>query len=219
MTATQDPRYLKIVEHYERCLAEHGDCAQGVGWPKAKDTDTRYRVMLDVVPPDAGDVTLLDFGCGVAHLYDYLQRRRDPRIAYVGLDLSPAMVEFARTKHPDVEFLCGDLLAGDLELPQVDYAVLNGLLTMRAPLGEDEMWDYTRALLRALFPRVRRGLAFNVQTKQVDWERDDLFHVPMDQLASFLVSDLSRHFSFRHDYGLYEYTAYVYHQPRRDDAG
>ena len=41
-----------------------------------------------------------------------------------------------------------------------------------------------------------------------------MFHVPFELLASFLARDVSRHFLIRHDYGLYEYTAYVYRDPR-----
>jgi len=55
-----------------------------------------------------------------------------------------------------------------------------------------------------------RGMAFNVMSKCVDWERDDLFHLSMDDLGLFLKNNLSSEFSFRFDYGLYEYTAYVY---------
>jgi hypothetical protein len=47
-------------------------------------------------------------------------------------------------------------------------------------------------------------------SKHVDWEREDLFHLPFDRLTSFLTNRLSRHFVIRHDYGLYEYTTYVY---------
>jgi hypothetical protein len=47
-------------------------------------------------------------------------------------------------------------------------------------------------------------------SKQVEWERDDLFHLPFDVMASFLAERLSRRFVIRHDYGLYEYTTYVY---------
>jgi hypothetical protein len=44
----------------------------------------------------------------------------------------------------------------------------------------------------------------------VDWERDVLFHLPFDAAAAFVSSALSRRFVFRSDYGLYEYTTYVY---------
>jgi hypothetical protein len=49
-----------------------------------------------------------------------------------------------------------------------------------------------------------------VMSKHVDWERDDLFHLPFDALGSFLREEVSRHFVIRHDYGLYEYTTYIY---------
>lgn len=49
-------------------------------------------------------------------------------------------------------------------------------------------------------------------SKQVDWERDDLFHVAFDSLAVFLASEVSRHFLIRHYYELYEYTVYVYRE-------
>ena len=45
---------------------------------------------------------------------------------------------------------------------------------------------------------------------QVEWKRDDLFHLPLDRLADFLSANLSRHFVIRNDYGLYEYTVYIY---------
>lgn len=53
-------------------------------------------------------------------------------------------------------------------------------------------------------------MAFNVMSKNVDWEREDLFHMPLDELSAFLTSSISRNFIIRNDYGLYEYTVYVY---------
>jgi hypothetical protein len=76
------------------------------------------------------------------------------------------------------------------------------------------MQRYMERLLKRVFPSARVGMAFNVMSKHVDWERDDLFHVPYDLLAAFLKANLSRHFAFRADYGLYEYTTYVYREPR-----
>ena len=78
------------------------------------------------------------------------------------------------------------------------------------------MWSYCQALTSTVFSRVRVGMAFNLMSKHVDWEREDLFHVPFDTLGAFLTRSLSRHFRIRSDYGLYEYTAYVYKEPRRD---
>jgi SAM-dependent methyltransferase len=207
--------YLPIVDHYERCLAEHGDTHRGVDWPRHEDVDTRYDVMLGVIrPDDDGPVRLLDVGCGAGHLYDYMQRREIRGIAYEGLDISRRFVELCRSKYPTVPFHCVDVLEPAAEVPACDYAVLNGVFTEKLSLSFAEMLAYFQAVISAVFARVNKGLAFNVMSKQVDWEREDLFHLSCDELARFLCGSLSRHFVFRHDYGLYEYTTYLYREPR-----
>ena len=78
-------------------------------------------------------------------------------------------------------------------------------------MKHDEMLNFVQQVLKLLFGRVKYGIAFNAMSKQVDWERDDLFHLPLDSIASFLCSELSRNFVIRNDYGLYEFTTFVYH--------
>ena len=72
------------------------------------------------------------------------------------------------------------------------------------------MFEYFQKVIKILFTKINIGLAFNVMSKQVDWERDDLFHLPLDCLAFFITGNLSRNFIIRNDYGLYEFTTYVY---------
>ena len=72
------------------------------------------------------------------------------------------------------------------------------------------MWDYFQRLVTLVFSSVEKGMAFNVMSKAVDWEREDLFHLSTDLLIDFLTKKLSRNFIIRNDYGLYEYTVYLY---------
>ena len=88
--------------------------------------------------------------------------------------------------------------------------VLAGLLAERCGIAYETMFDAMTGLLAKMFPYARKGMAFNLMSKHVDWEREDLFHVPYDQLSRFVVGHLSRHHVIRADYGLYEYTVYVY---------
>jgi SAM-dependent methyltransferase len=209
----KDDKYLQIVAHYEACLERFGDTHRGVDWPNLPDAERRYDVMLGVIPPEAaGPVTVLDFGCGAAHLYEHIQKRGlGGRVAYSGLDLSPKFVGLCRQKHPEVPFFCLDILENDgAELPEFDYVVMNGVFTEKCSLTEDEMMAHFEAVVTRVFEKARRGIAFNVMSKQVDWERTDLFHLSFDTLAAFLTKRISRHFVLRHDYRLFEYTAYVY---------
>jgi SAM-dependent methyltransferase len=210
-----NPDYRQIVAHYEDCLARHGDTHQGVDWPRLEDVETRYRVMLDVIRPDPPDPSILDFGCGAGHLYEFLQRNpARSAIHYTGLDLSSRFIDLCRSKHPAVEFLVADVIKDGIEgLPRSDYVIANGVFTEKRGLSFDAMLGYLEALVPRLFELARVGIAFNVMSKQVDWERDDLFHLPMDTLAEFLTRRVTRQFAIRHDYGLYEYTVYAYGEP------
>lgn len=207
--------YLEIVRHYEACLRQHGDTHLGVDWPNAKDTYLRYQVMLDVIRETKDTpVSLLDFGCGTSHLYEYMQRGTYLQVEYIGLDISPEYVKVAQAKYPHLVYHCLDILTDSELMPEVDYVVMNGVFTEKRGLSFEEMWAYLQQMLINVFPHIRRGMAFNVMSKHVDWERNELFHLPMDVLAAFLKEKLSRHWVFRQEYGLYEYTAYVYKTPQ-----
>ena len=210
----EEKKYLSIISHYEACLEQHGDSHLGVDWPKPDDVKKRHQVMLDVIKPDARaqPVTLLDFGCGAAHLNEYILRQGLENIEYAGLDLSEKFVRLSRSKFPRNRFFCLDLLDEKASLPAFDYIVLNGVFTEKRELSFDEMLSYFKQLVIRVFAYATVGIAFNVMSKHVDWERDDLFHLPFDTLAEFLKNDVTRNFVFRNDYGLYEYTTYVYRE-------
>lgn len=206
--------YCQIVEDAERRLREHGDNHQGVGWPIAKDAPTRYRVMLEVIRPEhRHGVRLLDFGCGLSHLYEYILRERLTGIHYSGLDISKSFLDISRNKHPGVTYYHMDILEDEVPLPEFDYIIMNGIFNAKFKMKQQEMFGFLKRLVTRVFAHARYGITFNVMSKQVEWERDDLFHLPMDDLARFLAKEVSRHFIIRHDYGLYEYTTYVYRNP------
>src|SRR3954469_7188522 len=193
----------RLVAHYEDCLARHGDNHRGVDWPDAGGADLRYAVMLGVIPPDAPrPVRLLDFGCGAGHLLEYIRRRSIPGIAYHGLELWERFLALCRGKFPDVPFILADVIEDDEDVPACDYVVMNGVFTEKRELSHEAMWDHVRSVLRRVWPHARRGLAFNVMSRQVDGEREALSPPPADTLMAFLKAELSRHVAIRHDYGL-----------------
>lgn len=209
-----DKPYRHLVDHYEACLDKHGDTHLGVDWPNAADAARRYEVMLGVVR-DGGlsGATLLDLGCGASHLYEHLAAKGAQNIVYTGFDLSERFVSLSRAKYPHLTYYCGDILDGGLDLPKFDYVVMNGLFTEKGHLSHDSMVLFWQDMLKAAWNRTSVGLAFNVMSTHVDWQRDDLFHLPMDTTAAFLGRELSRHLVIRQDYELYEYTTYVYREP------
>ncbi len=214
MRSAITPDYRQITDCTESYFDRLGDSALGMGWPNVADAVKRYNVMLDVIRPEQPSPThLLDFGCGAGHLYEHICQLGRSDIRYSGIDLSDRFISQCRAKHPAADFQCLDVLRSPAKLPHFDYAIINGVFTSKCQMTFDEMQSFFQEVISLLFSRCRIGIAFNAMSKQVDWERDDLFHLPLDQMADFVCGNLSRNFVIRNDYGLYEYTTYVYREP------
>ncbi|MFN8705752.1 MAG: class I SAM-dependent methyltransferase [Planctomyces sp.] len=212
-----EPDYFQITNCIEGFFDRFGDTPQGMGWPNTEDALRRHQVMLRLirnasVTPAEEPIHVLDLGCGCGQFYEFLKARGTSNIRYTGIDLSERFIGECRSKFPEADFRCLDVMKHPELLETFDYAVLNGLFTMKCAMSFDVMWDFVQRLVRLAFHHTRHGIAFNAMSKHVDWERDDLFHLPMDLLAAFLCSQVSRHFVMRNDYGLYEFTTYVYHE-------
>ncbi len=205
-------KYQNIAKHYNDCFHKHGDSHLGVDWPNFKDTLTRHKVMSEIFLNN-DKATILDFGCGLGHYYEYLKGLY-VKTKYYGLDINSDMIEHCKNKYPYMQdrFICTDIHStlSTNKLPQVDYVIANGTFTEKQDLSHQEMSEFFYETLKVLWKSCDRGMAFNIMSKCVDWERDDLFHLSMDDLGLFLKNNLSSEFSFRFDYKLYEYTTYVY---------
>ena len=213
-TTDSAPEYLALAHHYETCLEKHGATPKGMDWPKDDDLRTRFAVMCGIVthsPPKMPSI--LDLGCGAGLLLDYMKEKRLlTSFDYTGIDISEKMVETAKKRWPASNFEQRDILQKPLASQSYDYVIMNGVLTLKASLPYNAMVKFAERLIEAAFASCRLGLAFNVMNKHVDWERDDLFHWPFDEAAAFLKKFCSRHIIFRADYGLYEYTTYVFRE-------
>jgi SAM-dependent methyltransferase len=214
MSPSSNAVAAELAGHYESCFLEHGRTPKGVDWPNAEDLATRFEVMLGVVRAHDRPVALLDLGCGPGLLVDHLERtQRRPDFDYTGIDLSEPMLASARAAWPGLRFERRDVLAAPLPERAFDYVILNGVLTERVTAAREEMVAFATELLAAAFSAARVGIAFNVMSKLVDWEREDLFHWGFDEMAAALAPRLSRHIRIRADYGLREYTTYIYREP------
>lgn len=211
-----------IQAFYESCLEKHGPNQNGMDWGDSERLIQRFHVMAGIFMPaaQAGGTALklIDVGAGAGLFYDYLnwyhpQAMRDARVDYQGIDISPKMVGAAQQRHPDVPFEARDLIAHPLAPLACDYAVLNGVFTVKENTSYADMLAFAQNLLVSVFASCSKGVAVNFMTKHVDWEKERLFHYPLDEAMAFFKKHLSRHVVLRHDYGLWEYTAYILRDP------
>lgn len=216
--------YKIIAKHYEECFQKNGDTCRGVDWPNPLDAEKRYHVMLNIIDQYKMHLktgacvweykvneaySVLDVGCGLGYLYEF-SKKSPYNINYIGLDISEAFIKVCRKKYPEIKFIQRDILKEEkTKFEKYDFVIMNGIFTEKLNLQYDQMWEFFTGMLKKAFEYCDKGMAFNVMSKDVDWEREDLFHVPLNQLSAWLTQNLTRNFIIRYDYGLYEYTVYV----------
>jgi len=198
-----------IANHYKECFLKHGDSHLGADWPKLNDLFVRYNVMLSVIKDTNKKTSILDFGCGSGMLLEYIQNNTKNEITYSGMDINKDLINCAKNKFKNNNFYCLNLLENEFHL-KFDYVICNGVFTEKLTLSKDEMFNFTCALLLKLFNLSNIGIAFNIMSSHVDYEKDFLFHLEHDRLLKFVVNKLTRNYIIRSDYGLYEYTVYLY---------
>lgn len=202
--------YITLAEHYENCYKKFGDNHKGVDWPDENDVIRRYEIMLEIIKDFETVNSLLDFGCGLSHLYEFMRsNEKYLKIKYAGLDISKIFIEVSKAKYNEIEYFHVDLLKEEFDR-KFDYIIMNGVFTEKRGLKFEDMLLFWQAMILKAYKIAKKGVAFNVMSKHVDWEREDLFHLPFDLMASFICKNLTRDFIIRNDYGLYEYTVYIF---------
>ena len=201
-------KYNTIYQHYESCLEKHGDTPKGHDWPNAEELIKRYEVMHALFKEEE-KCSLLDLGCGTGLFLEYLNNNNISNINYEGADISDKFLSISKNKFKNNKFYQIDIISE--ELPKnYDYIIANGIFTMKIGLQEDEMFNFFTTFIKNIWSKCNKGIAFNVMSKNVSWERDDLFHLGLDKLTKFLCDDITRNWVVINNYGLYEYTVYIY---------
>jgi len=99
-----------IRAHYEPRIQPGCESYDIVDWADRESQFVRFSAF--VCNSDLEGKSLLDVGCGVGDLWDFLQER-GVNVRYRGVDILERMVEAARERHPEAAFVCGDVFGED----------------------------------------------------------------------------------------------------------
>lgn len=222
--------YRCLYEHYEKCFSKYGDTFKGVDWNSFESTQVRYQVMLDIIGAwkisqlilinnlndlsneQSIDYSILDIGCGCGHLYEYILKNNIKGLTYNGTDISKIFIDCCKSKYPEVNFFESNILENNSNSNKetYDFAIMNGIFTEKRHLSDNVMFNFLCKMIESSFSLVKKGIAFNIICPYVDWKSSSLFYLSYDKVIEFIRKNISKRIQIKHDYGMWEYTVYVF---------
>lgn len=199
MTAFSDDDRRRVLERYDRRLAELGPVPEALGWTKNRHV-LRYAMLVD--PWSLADASVLDFGCGFGDMYDYC-RRVVPTTRYSGIDVNPALIAAGQKKYPDADLRAMDVFRTAVD-ESWDVVVASGVFNLKL----DDNWSFIASAFDWFASHSRRGFAANFLSNRVEYELEDTFHADPPRVLE-LAYRYSNRVQLRNDYMPFEFTVYV----------
>lgn len=198
-----------LAKHYGDLVNRHGDAAESAQYADRATQERRMEILAEIGVERNSKV--LDFGCGTGQMLAYLKRTIDFDGEYVGYDISTEAIAVARQKHPEGRFEVRDVLEQPSE-EDFDYVLVSGVFNN----AMSDNRGFFEAVSRRLTARARKGYAFNMLSRYVDYFDDGLFYEDPMRAFRFCKEELSPLVTLRHDYSVragsmpFEFTIYVH---------
>lgn len=202
-----------LIEHQKKYYADlydkHGYSPEAVASGKQIYKDLRYSYLAKVFGDDP-EFSVHDVGCGLAHFYEFLKKHFPERkIEYSGTEIVPEFVSFCRERYPDSKLYERDIVSGKVK-DQYDYVVFGGTFYHLAGTTPAKMQEFVLKMLKKGFGMCRKGLAVNFITSYCEYYHDDLFYCSPAFIIDYVVNNMSRYFTIKHNSPLYEFTLCVF---------
>jgi SAM-dependent methyltransferase len=188
----------QLIDRYSMRLTKFGDDPRTLGWDKRESQNERFRIAKESV--DFTGRSILDVGCGLANLKDYLTENNIHPSSYSGCDINGDLLELCRNRHPNSLFYQANLIVDDVPGGPFDIVTLFGVVNFRFKEFSNE--DFARVIIRRAFDQCREALLVDMLSAEADaqYTREDFvyYYDPVEMLR-FALS-ITPHVLVRHDY-------------------
>lgn len=148
-------RKEKIREYYLPKLKNEKSDSGCLGWENEQAQELRFEVLKNIFFHGA---SVLDVGCGLGNLYDYL-KKQDYNFKYTGVDILPEMIFRAKEKNPQAEFFSANIFEDDLFGDRkFDVIYASGIFNIE--LGNND--DFLRNALQRFVSLSNKFVVFNL---------------------------------------------------------
>lgn len=112
---------------YTSAIEMYGTSAKGVNWASKENQILRFNAILDILPNQLENFSLVDAGCGFGDFYNHMiKKKKNPKI-YKGIDSLLDMYSIA-SENTGCEIIIADICKD--ELPNADFYICSGALNV-----------------------------------------------------------------------------------------
>jgi cyclopropane fatty-acyl-phospholipid synthase-like methyltransferase len=198
------PDVSDVKRQYQEAFRLHGRSAAAVLCPKGRQ-ELRFAALLETCKADGS--SLLDFGCGLGHLCDYLTAAHID-CDYLGIDIVDDFIASNKEKIPNRRFQkINDI--SDIE-GRFDIVLASGVFNIKYLDDDEANMTYVKDLITRLFEKADRALTIDFMTSFVDFRQDRAFHPDPSAVLEFVATKLSQRFRINHSYMPYEFCITVF---------
>ena len=202
----------KIIKDYSEAFEIHGDSPKSVMWPKGRQKE-RFNALMRFVP-NKDKFSILDYGCGLAHLLDFLEENHK-KYDYTGCDIVDDFIQHNLNKYKNSTFFNSH---NQKIISKYDYIVVSGVFNILYTDDEIEHKNIVFETIEMLFKQTNKSLAINFMTDQVDFKSPTAYHQNIVELYEFCYNNISRRLNIDQTYMPYEFTITLFRNQEIQNA-
>ncbi|MFC1734812.1 methyltransferase domain-containing protein [Candidatus Hydrogenedentota bacterium] len=192
----------KVKELFEELLDRYGDSHKSLAYGSVETQMKKFEMLAGV--GDLDGCTLLDVGCGFGDLHKFIEEM-GLSVRYTGIDISPRLIDKARKKYPEAEFMTGDIVSMDLEEESYDYVVGTGFNCFKT----DHNWETISVAMDSMFQACREGVALQMLSTYAPRHDESSYYASPEEILHLALGYTTR-IVLRHDYAPHDFTIYMY---------
>lgn len=193
-----------IIKSYSNEFKKYGDSPKAVMWPKGRQ-NLRFDALMQHVPKNKR-FTILDFGCGLSHLIEYLTQNYGD-FEYTGCDIVDDFLNHNRKKYNQHKFFNS---IDNQVRKNYDYILVSGTFNI---LYSDDIDKNTKLVydqIKLLFEKCNIAISINFMNDQVDYKSPNAYHQNVIEIYDFCCKNLSKRIIINQSYMPYEFTITIY---------
>jgi len=197
--------FEEINRLYKKAFDENGNSAAAVLIPRDNQF-LRFQSFIDFLPQKI-ELSILDYGCGLAHLNTYLTTHLTNRFEYTGVDINEDFLRENRRIHKNSNFYSRAEFFQNSK--RADFIVSIGTFNLK--YKEDPFMNkkFIFSEINKLWERVDMGLYLNFMSTVVDFQQPGAYHQDIGEIYEFCCKSLSRRILIDSSYLSYEYSILV----------